>query len=755
MMKIKNSTHQLARFDSLFNSIDTIPTIKQVASAFLPRVADEGFNPAFVAEIIQADPSLTIKTLQLAARSGNIQNETDINTLRILSSLDSAQVRTALLSIPVVNLSEQKDADLSLLGLYKHSIASACAAKMVAEITLPREYHQTAFTAGLLLDIGKFAVLELVPKSLAKINGTARSKNLDIAQCLSQNLGFDHAIIGKRLAQKWQLPEIITNSIWLQHNDFTLLDNVFDHSKFFAAVRLGWLLAARASIGESLDYRQEKDTSSLASLLELSEAQLNSISAKIKNSANEKFSTLGLNNLDFDSQTSYINSLQNAVNSLWKENQKLKSQSDNLKTPSAIAEFTSRLTDLNPSAGLTETAKFCIQKFTNYFAYPPAIICICQGAKKPVIAVTIDNDQQIRPYFLQHPQNECVYEFELAENKVNPEKLFAPLNNNNTAEIYNRFQWLFDEINITIDYSNIKLLPFGKTPNRGAIIYNQYYAAPKINEQNLETLGKIISHTINTAATSENQNRLAEKISSALARSSNNTASQANQKAIESLAELAAGAAHELNNPLAVISGRVQLLLDSEKNENNINVLKLISENTNRASEIISDLMFFAKPKQPTTVLVSIINLIENATKTIAAKHPELDLKPLTKDALGSLPEVYIDIHQTSRAVANVIINALQAVADSSSPSVIITGKCKQENAMAIFQVTDNGNGMDKNTLNKAFVPFFSNRKAGRATGMGLAHAKRLIEINHGEIKIDSIPAKGTTVTISLPACIE
>lgn len=218
---------------------------------------------------------------------------------------------------------------------------------------------------------------------------------------------------------------------------------------------------------------------------------------------------------------------------------------------------------------------------------------------------------------------------------------------------------------------------------------------------------------------------------------------------MNALAEMAGGAAHELNNPLAVISGRAQLLAEAEKNQEKKQILDQIHENANKASEIIDDLMSFAEPPRPKPAQISIAQIIEEATQ-LAGRKTIIEELNAQIDIADGIESVFVDSAQIVSAIANIISNAVESYSDEIGP-IQITAGSDTTTDMVRLSITDSGCGMAPQILQKAIRPFFSVRPAGRKRGMGLAYAARLIQLNNGSLNIESEPGIGTTVNIYLP----
>jgi signal transduction histidine kinase len=218
---------------------------------------------------------------------------------------------------------------------------------------------------------------------------------------------------------------------------------------------------------------------------------------------------------------------------------------------------------------------------------------------------------------------------------------------------------------------------------------------------------------------------------------------------------MAAGVAHELNNPLSVIAGRAQLLAQAEGDGQKRHVLEVIHENAREASSVVDDLMSYADPPTPRPAPTSIGQIIDESIQLAGRKagvehvNAQVHISPEVKDVL-------VDSAQVVVAVANVIANSIESYADPMGPIKITAEPARRETSGPgdgglRLQINDLGCGMDEATARKAPSPFFSAKPAGRRRGMGLAYASRLIRLNRGALDMESRQGHGTTVTIALP----
>ena len=210
---------------------------------------------------------------------------------------------------------------------------------------------------------------------------------------------------------------------------------------------------------------------------------------------------------------------------------------------------------------------------------------------------------------------------------------------------------------------------------------------------------------------------------------------------------MAAGVAHELNNPLSVISGRAELLAKTETDEDRKEDLARICENAGMASWVVDDLMSFAEPSPPRPMQTDVRQIIEEAVQ-LATQKSGVDHINVQVEMDQADQAVFVDSAQVVSALANVISNAVQSYVDAMGPVKIVVEPIVEGTQV---KVSDLGCGMDPDTLERATYPFFSAKPAGRKRGMGLAYAARLIQRNKGVLTIESTLGEGTTVAITLP----
>ena len=209
------------------------------------------------------------------------------------------------------------------------------------------------------------------------------------------------------------------------------------------------------------------------------------------------------------------------------------------------------------------------------------------------------------------------------------------------------------------------------------------------------------------------------------------------------LGQLAGGVGHELRHPLTVLSN-ASYYLSAVIPESDVKVreyVHLISEETKKANNIISDLLDYSRIKTPEREEMHIIPLIE---KVLTVSEISADIE-IVKEIPSSLPPLFIDIQKISQVFLNLISNACQAMGDRG----VLVIKVKEINGFLAISFSDTGKGIPQENIRKVFEPLFTTKTKG--IGLGLAICKNFVEINEGKIEVESIEGKGSKFTVTLP----
>ena len=220
------------------------------------------------------------------------------------------------------------------------------------------------------------------------------------------------------------------------------------------------------------------------------------------------------------------------------------------------------------------------------------------------------------------------------------------------------------------------------------------------------------------------------------------------------LGELAAGIAHEINNPLGIILGFVQDILDEILEEDSFfESVKIIEQETTRCVGVVKNLLDFARLKPPQITVVDIVQLLEDS---IALLMPQIKKNKIVVNRLleQGLPSIKVDPQLIQQVFLNVMINAIQAMpyGGELSVGVNLVNDSPQEKKPCRVRITlsDTGQGISPENFSRIFDPFFTT-KGSKGTGLGLCVCQRILEDHCGKIEVESEEQAGTVCSIYLP----
>jgi len=218
---------------------------------------------------------------------------------------------------------------------------------------------------------------------------------------------------------------------------------------------------------------------------------------------------------------------------------------------------------------------------------------------------------------------------------------------------------------------------------------------------------------------------------------------------LASIGELAAGTAHELNNPLTSVIGFTQLVMERDIPDDIREDLKLIHSEAQRAAGVTKNLLTFARKQAPVKQLNQINNIIEDVLKLRDYEHKVNSIE-VQRQLAPDLPEIKVDYFQMQQVLLNIIINAEYFMIEAHSRGTL-TITTKKRNGSVRISIADDGPGIPPENLSRIFNPFFTTKAAGKGTGLGLSICHGIVTEHGGQMYAKSQPGKGTTIVIELP----
>lgn len=220
----------------------------------------------------------------------------------------------------------------------------------------------------------------------------------------------------------------------------------------------------------------------------------------------------------------------------------------------------------------------------------------------------------------------------------------------------------------------------------------------------------------------------------------------ARSERMAAVGQLAAGLAHEINNPLNVVSGFADFVLEKTAlDDPRRQALEDISRETVRCQKLVSQLLDFAKPKEPVRAPSDLNELVSDTTALLRAQAKTQGITLELRLAAG-LPQVTLDRDQIKQSLLNLCLNSCQAMPDGGELTV---ETARSEKHVEII-VSDDGVGIPPEEIGRIFTPFFTTKDHG--TGLGLAISYALVERHGGTLRVQSRPGEGASFTVSLPS---
>jgi signal transduction histidine kinase len=213
------------------------------------------------------------------------------------------------------------------------------------------------------------------------------------------------------------------------------------------------------------------------------------------------------------------------------------------------------------------------------------------------------------------------------------------------------------------------------------------------------------------------------------------------------LAQLALGAAHEINNPLLGILSHLELELKVAAEPDQRQEIEQCIAGAKRISSTLHGLVNYARPGPLVLSKISLQRLVTD-TLGFLEHQPMLRGKHLTNEVPRDLPHIRADANQLSQVLMNLLLNAAEATPEGGSIRIEASKLTYVDNIE--IRVSDTGCGIPPDILAHVFEPFFTTKR-GRGTGLGLSISQAYVRSHNGEIRVDSVQNHGTTVTLTLP----
>ena len=791
------------KVELVLQQLDSLPTLPAIVVRLLSLTNSADARIQEVVQLLSADQSLTSKLLSLAGSAAAGVRVPVTNVQQAVVLLGFETVRNLALSVKVFESFQQSSSAPTDAGqpaplfqreeFWKHSLAVATAAEMLAQKARPRINPADAFVCGLLHDMGKVAFDTVMPKSFARVVEMATLTRGDIADLERRVIGIDHTLAGKRLAEAWNLPPIITQAIWFHGNapppppapgSPPLQSAPCGGAMMMPLVLLvglADLLVRRQHIGFSGNFLFPYDVDQYAVHLGLSLDAIEEITEQLAGALEQRARAIGL--YDVDSGKLYLESIANANTELGRLNHQYRVQNQLLTTRSKCFEMLTRFYQRIVPAASPAQLLAEIAQVAHPVLESPRLVLFSQDPTPTATEGGEDHARGVGEVLLFDPANPVHDSFLMSMPVHGGDQRVGRANRNFMRPASPQVDWLLERVRaflglgVAVDGDAAASAPqagwpwfmpllCGNEPVGGIVwLAREGGANPLAGVTDMELVSQSWGMTLRTAQLREQQMVLTESLAAANRELGAMQQQRVREKSLASLGEMAAGAAHEMNNPLSVISGRAQLLAAKITDAGMKNEAGLIAAQAERLSQIITDMRDFAKPNSPRMDALDINALAAEAVQAATQRADQAGCAAVSVrlEPAADPPALRADSRQIRNAVAEVIVNAMQATqtartdaaahgrAGPAHDEVVVSVNVDPLDQQIILQVRDRGIGMSQDVVRNAFAPFFSAKFAGRNRGMGLAKALRWVENHGGTIRLDSTPGQGTTAVLILP----
>lgn len=695
-------------------------------------------------------------------------------------------------------------------GFWKHSVATACASELLARwYTALRVVPEEAFLAGLLHGVGRLVLEHVLPRSYEKVVRLAERRGCASAVVERALIGLDHHTAGRRVAEHWSLPGPVRDVIWLNGQSVAAVPENTDRV-LLALVNVARAMCRHLHLGWSGDFGTPPDLDAAWAELGVKPAGISDLSEPLHSAVADRLQTLGLE--DATPPALLAESLANANRELARLNESLRERAMQGETHAralgAIREFLA----MDPAGRrLNEAAEIIAASARSVFhAKYVALLVPAETGWRLLTEGGTGMGAGLGGLTLSRGMSVTILDDPPGGSRA-AAGLLAVSSGRAAMSVatLGLGTWLAEALRDGPDVRTLRLVPLPPLEiEKQLIAAEDAEANPEIeeiaeNDPFATTLRTLRAHgrgagnrggggggtdgterlspvlvidrepgeaglspaslgpllmawtaSIMASRRLEQATRDSERLAEANRSLQESRVTQSQTESLVRLGEMAAGAAHEMNNPLAVIHGRAQLLAQQLSEVREKQAAEQISSAAKQLSELVAELHEATTRQRGEPSVVELRPMIDRVI-TAAGKRLQIGAaaeKPGVTNVIvevdGVPSTVFVDPQMLEPVLEELVVNALQA-----SPTAPVRVLCEVDalDGRLLLTVKDQGPGMSPKAMRHAFDAFFSERPAGRGRGLGLTRARRLARSMGGDIALHSVPGRGTTATVFLP----
>jgi signal transduction histidine kinase/HD-like signal output (HDOD) protein/CheY-like chemotaxis protein len=729
--------------EEVLRRIDELPAPPAVAARVLSLALEDGADFADLARLIESDQSLALKVLR-QANSLAYGLRGKVATLeQSLTVLGLATLRQVVLGIVIREhlLQDPKSGDPLLKDLWRHALTAAVAGRLLAEAARPALAGE-AFAAGMVHDCGQLALLaalgpEYEDLLLRRSAGEGALLDLEIAR-----LGLDHVLAGKRLAARFGLPQALADAAWLHHQPADVLLGLNGNRDLMLITALADRLAHEVA-GDPGSEESAAGRDMLSKALGLDDARLDEIRAGIGKGFAER---AALFDLEADAAHFYFRALQQANRALVRSNAELTLRREELER---IRAAQGAVLAAGPELGLARSREEIFAAVARALGEglgcPGGLAYVVDAEHFVLHGLAWGRGRQVLRCRLDDDLRPMAGDLEALPRDLRP---FL-------AGYLGRAPGLAESDSVAPQF----IKPYWAAPMladggfAGEVLALPPDKAGAFGPAEIAALAQLAALAAAAAGRLEHQARAEERAESLAA--TLRKLKRMNQKLLSAerlaaVGQLAAGAAHEINNPLAIVYARCQLLELKEPDEARKKSLRQMMEQIERITSILGSLMDFARPAAPRFEPTDLGAVLEKTLALVRGSLEKAGIRVETK-ITPNLAPVRADGRQLEQVFLNLLLNAEHAMEGKEGGTLSLAVGPAKDPGFAQAVVRDTGSGIAKENLSRIFDPFFTTKEEGKGTGLGLSTSYGIVQGHSGEIAVDSEEGKWTEVRVVLP----
>lgn len=738
------------RVELILQQLDALPTLSTVALRVLELTSDDESQGKDVVKLVTSDPALAAKVLKMVRCSerGRALNVTSVE--RAVLMLGFEALRSAVLSVQVFDVLDRATPSSPQIAgkpaspifdrvmFWQHSLAVGILCEQLAGTTgVARDVSKPeAFTAGLLHDLGALALHVVLPAAFDRVCEYAETQGVTLDQACRKIIGLDTHTAGRRLAEHWRLPHALGDVLWLHGQRLESLPEL-PHRSMIALVTLADTIARSQCLAPAGHTARSEDMDELCVHMGIAPKIVRELLPSLHQEVAARCESLGLSNEA--TPLLLLRAFSRANETIGRINSGLRQRSLQAQRQTETLQAIARFHDsASPGGSVVTVMGKVVESAASVFGGGFFAVLYQARANDLWQFVQFAGDgRALRSDVIEPPAGSTAVA-DLADNSQVSVHVMAML------------PWLEDYLGDAKDVRDVHLLPLRCGWGVNAVLLHDCDIDGREQREQLDALGRTWAAAIAAGAQHEGAKRLGEQLAESNRALIDTQAELSRREALASLGEIAAGAAHEMNNPLCIISGRSQLLAASLGEPHTRAMAQQIFEQSHRLSDMITALRRFAEPQRPNLRSADLRRLLDACIEDVRRRY---ERTPEIKVVVAQeLPPALVDLEQMREAIVELIRNAVESEGCRHIECRIeIEPAGGPSDDRLKVRIADDGSGLTPHVLAHAFDPFFSAKPAGRQPGLGLAHARRIVEAHGGQISLEnSTRARGAVASIRL-----